>query len=86
MSVAEEVVIDIFDDAFQRDSYDTVRRARTLAPAEARIAIPRIVARLDDLELATADAAWAATRGRTLESLPLAFSSADRSTGERTEP
>ena len=58
----------------------------TLARAEARIAIPRILARLDDLELATADATWAATRGRTLESLPLAFSSADRSIGERTEP
>ncbi len=57
----------------------------TLARAEARIAIPRILARLDDLELTTADAAWAATRGRTLESLPLAFSSAARSIGERPE-
>jgi cytochrome P450 len=58
----------------------------TLARAEARIAIPRILARLDDLELATADATWAATRGRTLESLPLAFSSADRSIGKRAKP
>jgi cytochrome P450 len=45
----------------------------TLARAEARIAIPRVLKRLDDIELATARASWAATRGRTLESLPLTF-------------
>jgi pimeloyl-[acyl-carrier protein] synthase len=47
----------------------------TLARAEARIAIPRVLKRLDDIELATPRAIWAATRGRTLESLPLTFTS-----------
>ena len=47
----------------------------TLARTEARIAIPRVLKRLDDIELATARAIWAATRGRTLESLPLTFTS-----------
>ena len=45
----------------------------TLARAEARIAIPQILNRLGDLELA-GEITWAATRGRTLESLPLTFS------------
>jgi cytochrome P450 len=45
----------------------------TLARAEARIALPRVLERLNDIELATGNATWAATRGRTLESLPLAF-------------
>jgi cytochrome P450 len=45
----------------------------TLARAEARIALPRVLERLNAIELATGSATWAATRGRTLESLPLAF-------------
>jgi pimeloyl-[acyl-carrier protein] synthase len=45
----------------------------TLARAEARIALPRVLERLNAVELATGSATWAATRGRTLESLPLAF-------------
>jgi pimeloyl-[acyl-carrier protein] synthase len=45
----------------------------TLARAEARIALPRVLERLNAIELTTGSATWAATRGRTLESLPLAF-------------
>lgn len=45
----------------------------TLARAEARIALPRVLERLNGIELATGSPPWAATRGRTLESLPLTF-------------
>lgn len=44
-----------------------------LARTEARIAIPRVLHRLENVQLASAGAFWAATRGRTLESLPLTF-------------
>ena len=48
----------------------------TLARVETQIAVLKILERLQNLELRTADATWAATRGRTLESLPLSFAPA----------
>jgi cytochrome P450 len=45
----------------------------TLARTEARIALPRVLERLNGIELTAGGATWAATRGRTLESLPLTF-------------
>jgi len=47
----------------------------TLARMEAQIAIPKLIARLKNLQLATPDIRWAATRGRTLERLPVTFTS-----------
>jgi cytochrome P450 len=44
-----------------------------LARMEAQIAIPKVVGRLRNMRLATPAVRWAATRGRTLESLHITF-------------
>lgn len=48
----------------------------TLARLEAQVALPRLLERLDGLALAKDDIRWAPTRGRTLQSLPVRFTSA----------
>ena len=72
MTVAEELVIDIFADSFQRDPYDTIRQAREKAPVARDPFGSLILLRIEDFETVATDGRFSAFGDRLAQMLGLA--------------